>query len=185
LDVIEFEHTPVPDVVIAMDLRKGSEVGSGRFTSLEYAVKIAAGIAERTMSDGGTVRLAGMGLEGSATIPSTGTHHLYAIFEALAGIQADRDESLSQLLLTECELIAPGSLVVCLVPALTDDLANCADLLSTRGIEVRVILLALPGKQEGANVDRVSSFLAVGAAVTVLQCSDTAMECRVEYEYAI
>lgn len=180
LDVIEFEHTPAPDVVIAMELRQGSEVGVGKYTSLEYAAKIAAWIAQRVMEDGGTVRLAGVE-EGLSSMPSNGMDHLYAIKEVLARVKADHKFTLSESIAKEIDSIERGSIVICLVPTLNDDLAECVDLLNSRSIDTRILRIALPTIPS----DSISDYSPYGKSLAVIECSDNSTACRVAYEYSM
>jgi uncharacterized protein (DUF58 family) len=57
LAVVEFERAYQQDVIIGLDLTAGTDHGQGRETTLEYAVKIAATLADRTMRAGGGVTL--------------------------------------------------------------------------------------------------------------------------------
>ena len=57
LAVIEFERAYQQDICIVIDLLKGSNYGKGRESTLEYAVKVAATLADRTLRAGGGVTL--------------------------------------------------------------------------------------------------------------------------------
>src|SRR5918912_409029 len=57
LSVVEFERAFQQDLVIALDLRRGSEYGEGRETTLEYAVKTAATLIDATLAESGAVTL--------------------------------------------------------------------------------------------------------------------------------
>jgi uncharacterized protein (DUF58 family) len=57
LAVVEFERAYQQDIVIGLDLTAGTEHGEGRETTLEYAIKIAATLSDRTLRAGGGVTL--------------------------------------------------------------------------------------------------------------------------------
>jgi uncharacterized protein (DUF58 family) len=99
LAVVEYERALEQDVVIALDLAEGTNYGTGRETTLEYAVKIAATLADQTMQAGGGVTL----------VTQTGSVHvnpregdaatgLFRVLEHLAHVQCDSAISLSESL---------------------------------------------------------------------------------------
>ena len=183
LDVIEFEHVALPETVVAIETKRGTEVGSGRFSSLEYSVKLAAAIAEHSMAAGGTVALAGVENSEQADRQSTGPDHLYAILEALARVQADGDCSLSEVLLAQLDRVRSSSEIICLVPRLDDAVVRAAALLGSRGVRVRVVVIAVGSTVPGS--EHSSELVAAGASLVVLECSNKSMQCRVSYSHAI
>lgn len=99
LAVVEFERAYQQDVVIGLDLSRGTEWGEGRNTTLEYAVKIAATIASRTLSAGGGVLLVTQ--YGRAQVKpreSDPEAAKYRLFDLLARAQADAETSLGDAL---------------------------------------------------------------------------------------
>jgi len=171
LNVIEFEHGKSPDAVIVIDLRRGSEIGTGRYTSLEYAVKIAAGLAEQTLKLGSAVRLACAGCEGPATVPGTGTDHMYVLLEALAKVQANRRETLSDVLLSELDSIAHNSVVMLFASSVDDDLPVCARLLASRGAKVQLVLINLAADLPRKTEQLAWRVAAEGVSLAVVDCS--------------
>ena len=87
--VKEFDRTPQGEVRLAFN--PGFELGEGRDTTLEYAVKIAASVARRCFLDGRPFRMWPPGPEGSPT-----TWH--GVLEHLAQLESDPDDSIPQLL---------------------------------------------------------------------------------------
>jgi uncharacterized protein (DUF58 family) len=104
LAVVEFERAFQQDAVIALDLRRGTEHGQGRETTLEYAVKTAATLIDRALSEGSGVTLitqagsasAGGGRRraGSGN-PATDR---FLLFDLLARARAEWDGSLAEAL---------------------------------------------------------------------------------------
>ena len=101
LVVVEHERAFQQDVVIALDLAKGSEHGEGRETTLEYAIKAAATLADRTLSAGGGVTL--ITQKGRiSTRPSDGDPEVsrFLLFDLLARATADAETSLGDALMS-------------------------------------------------------------------------------------
>ena len=84
LRVIEYEESRSVNVIIALDLSRGSVIGEGPDSSLEYLVTMAASVAQQALRQGASVRLAAGDMEGVAEIFGRGNDHLYNILAALA-----------------------------------------------------------------------------------------------------
>lgn len=183
LNVVEFEQTCLPDVAVAVDVQQGSSRGTGRYSTLEYAVRIAAGIAQRSINNGGRVSLTGAGVEGPAAETGRGTDHLYSILDALAGLQADHRESMSDILIARLDLLSPGSKLICIVSSIDEKLARCAEMMALRGIQVHMVLVTLEGAETADEVLSRSA-LPSSAGVTIVECSTSDVKATVRYEYA-
>jgi uncharacterized protein (DUF58 family) len=96
LVVVEFERAYQQNIVIGLDLARGTEYGAGRETTLEYAIKVAATLADRTMKAGGGVTL--ITQHGRATVRA-GEGDMEAarfqLFDLLARARAEADTSLA------------------------------------------------------------------------------------------
>lgn len=99
LAVVEYERAYQQNLILALDLTKNSVFGKGRETTLEYGIKIAATLAERTLTAGGGVTLISQNFrmevqprEGD----SAGAH--FKLMDLLARAQADSDIALSETL---------------------------------------------------------------------------------------
>ncbi|HUV05250.1 MAG TPA: DUF58 domain-containing protein [Armatimonadota bacterium] len=183
LNVIEFEHSRAEDTLIAIDLKRGSEIGTGRFTSLECAVKIAAGVAEQALAIGSLARLACAGLVGPAATPGRGRGHLYVILDALARVEADQEETLSSVLLQKLDSITHGSDIVCLASSIDEGLPQCADLLLPRGARLQLVLFTLSDGLSGKTEQMARRLAASRASVTIVRCSPDTGECHVAHRY--
>ncbi len=99
LAVVEFERAYQQDIVIGLDLAKGTEVGQGRETTLEYAVKVAATLADRTLRAGGGVTLitqnARVTVHPRESDPEAAR---FRLFDLLARVRADAENSLGDAL---------------------------------------------------------------------------------------
>ncbi|MGC4047419.1 MAG: DUF58 domain-containing protein [Armatimonas sp.] len=107
LAVVEYERAYQQNLILALDLSKDSVFGKGRETTLEYGIKIAATLAERTLTAGGGVTLLSQNFrldvqprEGD----SVGAH--FRLMDLLARAQADSDVALSETL--RAARLAPG-----------------------------------------------------------------------------
>jgi uncharacterized protein (DUF58 family) len=99
LAVVEFERAYQQDVVIGLDLAEGTVFGSGRETTLEYAIKVAATLASRTLVAGGGVTL--ITQNGRAVVkPREGDPDAsrFLLFDLLARAEATANTSLGDAL---------------------------------------------------------------------------------------
>ncbi len=184
LNVIEFEHRRAQDTIIAIDLSRDSEVHPGRYSSLEYSIRIAAGIAERAIGMGSAARLLCSGVEGQSSFSATGLHQLYAILDSLARLKADHSESLSDLLTSRMDTVARDSEVICISSKIDKNLSAVAQMLSPKGVELHMVALDI-GEGIGRQDDLLDSRLLVsGMRVTVVECSAKSIEGRVKYDYS-
>lgn len=87
--VKEYEYVQSTEVAIVLDLDRDSQYGSGKHSTLEYAVKIAASVARYALANGHLVSLAGLGLQPVEVPAGRGAHHYQRILEVLARVQAD------------------------------------------------------------------------------------------------
>ena len=116
LAVVEYEKAFEQDLVIALDLRKGTHVGTGREATLEYAIKIAATLVDRTLARGGGVTLCTQqGTVAVSTRISDPEAARYRLFDLLARAQATEETSLVGAL--SAKPLAPGARLMVLTAA--------------------------------------------------------------------
>ena len=181
LNVIEFEHSRAQDTVIALDLKSGSQVGTGLYTSLEYAVRIAAAIAQQTLTAGSLARIVADGMMGPASVFGRGPGHLHVLLDALARVEANRERSLSDVLLAEVGSLGDNTTVTCLAAAAGEDLVPCAELMRRRGIKLQFILINVLGE---AGEDPLADELArAGASSMIVDCSTVEVAGHVRYQH--
>lgn len=184
LNVIEFEHSKAEDAVIAIDLKQGSEIGAGRYSSLEYAIRIAASVSEEMLRLGAAVRLACSGLDGLATTPNRGLSHQHVILDALARIEANRKESLSEVLLGKLDSIRRGSVVMCFSSGIDEDFPQCAELLIARGAKAQMFLINLETELSQRDREMAWALKAIGSNFTVINCSQDSIAGYLRYDDA-
>ena len=142
LIVKQFERNAIQEATIVMDLKKGNDIGAGKETTLEYAVKIAGSVARFLMNNGAFVQLIGYTKEAMVVPFGKGESHAFKILEYLAGVRSDGNYTLSQTL-EEASFITPYSST--LIPIMLD---NDMDALSSlvqfriKGIKLIVIVLS-------------------------------------------
>ena len=112
LMVREFEPMAAASLCLALDLAADTNIGQGRHSTLEYALKIAASIAQHTCTAGMPVRMIGQGARSLNITTGSGENHYRLLLEELAIADADGDTPYSRLLeglAMDCE---PGETVV-------------------------------------------------------------------------
>ena len=99
LAVVEFERAYQRDIVIGLDATRGTDHGTGRDTTLEYAVKVAATLVDRTLAAGGGATLVTQRervtlKQGDVDVQAG----RFRLFDLLARLEADADTSLAEAL---------------------------------------------------------------------------------------
>lgn len=89
LMIKEFEPLASASLYIALDMSAEANVGQGKQSSFEYAVRIAASIARYASSQGMPVCLSGEGTHNLAIDPGSGEAHFRSLLDALAIVDAD------------------------------------------------------------------------------------------------
>jgi uncharacterized protein (DUF58 family) len=89
LMVKEFEPLASASLYLALDLSADANVGQGRHSSFEYAVRIAASIARYATNNNMPVCLSGAGARSLAIGLGTGEAHFSSLLDALAVVDAD------------------------------------------------------------------------------------------------
>lgn len=141
LAVKEYEQYAAYSVTIVLDLMRSSNIGRGKETTLEYAIKIAASCAKYLIDRGVLVQLIAHGV-GPVVFPfNKGEFHLQEILKFLATAEAEGGVSLSELLTVNSDFIPIYSTVILIMNDTDSDvLVNIAEL-KARDISVIPIIL--------------------------------------------
>jgi uncharacterized protein (DUF58 family) len=177
LSVIEFEESQSVSLVIALDLQRGTEVGHGTETTLEYAVRFAASLAQQAIQLGASVQLllpketpmsdlpseaAGAGLAGR------GEDHLFTLLEMLARVEANASQTVSGLLGEVAAFIPEGTTLVILTSRADSALPGILSRLSANGIRVGVVFIDpdsfVSGRRHAAQSGGSQTFLSATLA---------------------
>ena len=99
LAVVEFERAFEQDLVVGLDLRQGSHAGQGRESTLEYAIKIAATLVDRTLArEGGVLLVSQAGAIKVDVRERDPEAARFQLFEQLARAEARFEHSLADAL---------------------------------------------------------------------------------------
>jgi len=147
LIVKQFERNTVQEVTIALDLKKGNDIGFGKETTLEYAVKIAGSIARFLMDSGAFVQIIGCTDEAIVVPLGKGDSHLFKVLEYLAKVRSEGSFSLSDTL-EEASFIAPyGSTLITIM--LDNDMDALSSLVHFKIKGIKLIVVALSSSTFG------------------------------------
>lgn len=147
LIVKQFERNTVQEVTIVLDLKKGNDIGSGKETTLEYAVKIAGSIARFLMDTGAFVQIIGCAKEATVVPLGKGDSHLYKVLEYLARVRSEGSFDLSDTL-EEASFIAPYSSTLIAI-MLDNDMDAVSSLVHFKINGIKLIVIALSSSTFG------------------------------------
>jgi uncharacterized protein (DUF58 family) len=111
LMVRHFEQTGAHSATVMLDLKYGNNLGTGRETTLEYAVKIAASLAKYFLDQGFLVQLLAYGEKPIITSFGKDPSHFSHILELLAQVEANSPFGLGEVLEKLNYFIYPNSTV--------------------------------------------------------------------------
>lgn len=137
LIVRHFEQSGVHAVTIILDLKQENNIGFGKETTLEYAVKIAASLSKYFLNQGSLVQLLAYGDKPLISTFGQDPSHFFTILELLTRVEANSYHSLSQALTILTPFIPTTSTLV--VIRLSNDLeaAKTAEqLIHTKNISI-------------------------------------------------
>jgi uncharacterized protein (DUF58 family) len=141
LAVVEYEHDVSVDVTILLDTRKGSEIGHGIETTLEYGVTIAASIAHLAASNNDIVRLVAPGYSEWHEPGLRGLEARQIAMEALARVQADQPISMADTLNSHAGVFRRDAFVAVITSVWSDDLLAAIAGLTDRGTKVAAVFV--------------------------------------------
>ncbi|MCW3096171.1 MAG: hypothetical protein JWL77_1789 [Chthonomonadaceae bacterium] len=176
LTVIEFEETLSQHLVLVLDLMRGVDVGTGTQTTLEYAVRLVANLAQQAVQQGAEVRLLLPTIPALKGYPTTltgrGQEHLHLLLDVLARVEAQSAMRLPELLRQTGELMA-GTRLVVLTSQTDTTLPEALARYTATGVDVSVVYLDPSTFDTGRRraADRESFFtelLAVGVHPLVM-----------------
>jgi len=156
--VKQFEMDPASEIWIVMDLEAKAQAGEGDESTEEYAVTIAASLANHFCRNGRPVGLMAFGRTLEIVPPERGMGQYVRILESLASVRATGDVSLAQLLNEEGKRFGRHSTVAVITPSTQEDWVLSLRVAAERGAKLSAFLID-PGTF-GAERD---SQVAVGA----------------------
>ena len=122
LSVTEYAQAVTLDITLALDLSREAYLGTGEGEdgALEYAVTLAATLADDLLRHGHVVRLLTAGGRADQTAPANSPQEMPRLLETLARVQADSLLTLADVLDTD---LAGGGVAATLV-VITPDIAD-------------------------------------------------------------
>jgi len=112
LMVRHFEQSGSEQVTIALDLNKESNLGKGKETTLEYAIRISASLSKYFLDRGATVQILGWSDKPVITLQGRDPSHFFIILETLAQIEANGYYPLDKALMELNHFIPPNSTLI-------------------------------------------------------------------------
>jgi uncharacterized protein (DUF58 family) len=129
------------DIWIVLDMYRGSQLGEGDETTVEYGVTIASSLAKKYLYTGKKVGLITTGDHAHLLSPRAGEEHLQNILHSLALIKATGEVPINDLLDSKAEHFAPESVVTVIIPSVNPGIARSLRHVIDRQGKVIVILL--------------------------------------------
>jgi uncharacterized protein (DUF58 family) len=180
LAVIEFEEAQSVNLVVALDLQRGSDIGKDTETTLEYAVRLTASLAQQATQQGASVRLLfpDDAIEGAEEIgslaavsePGRGQEHLFLILDALARVQADALQPISGLISEKVGSLLPGTTLLVVTSRPDTGLPSALTRYTSTGANVAVIYIdteSFPGGKGRVSEAELQRFFAELLSVNV------------------
>ena len=170
LMVKEFELDPLSEVWLVLDLHSDVQLGSGADSTEEWAVSVAATIANYYL---GKQREVGIVTQGTALPADRGDRQLQKILEMLAVVRSASNVPLEELMAAEGSRFPRGSTAVIVTPSADERWLVAGDVLLARGVTVIAVLLdalSFGGKRSGLSV--VGSLAFAGVQTYVVRKGD-------------
>ena len=112
LMVRHFEQSGSHQVTIVLDLKKESNLGKDKETTLEYAIKIAASLSRYFLNIGAVVQILGWSDRPVITLRDREPSHLFIILETLARLEANGYYPLDKAMMELNPFIPPNSTLI-------------------------------------------------------------------------
>jgi uncharacterized protein (DUF58 family) len=152
LAVMEFDPSLTGDLTLVLDMAQGGDVGSGRDTTVEYAVTVAASLAQHALRHGLGVSLWATTDAGRHRVSAHRGDEGALALDLLARVQATGPEHVASVLARAASDLRSGATVVVVLPMPRPELAPTIEELVRR--HVRVITVACDARTFVAAGDR-------------------------------
>lgn len=117
LAVVEYERPEALEAMILLDLDRRWHGGAGDRHTLEYAVTLAATLADQAYERGSTVGLIARGQADFEALPTSEADERLRLYGLLARVQADAELPLPQSLAACIQLLPPHSTIAVISPS--------------------------------------------------------------------
>jgi uncharacterized protein (DUF58 family) len=137
----EFERDPTSDVWIVLDLEQRVQRGQGRDSTEEWAVMVAASLANHFLAQGRAVGMVAHGTDRCFLHSDRGTRQLIKALEELAVVRAVGRQSLEAVLALEGAHFSRSDTVLIVTSSSEEWWLNSLRLLLQRGVRAAAFLL--------------------------------------------
>jgi len=141
LMVKEFDREPSGDLYLILDLDRAAHTGEGVESTEEYAVILAASLANEMLRNNHAVGLIAYGREPVVIRPQKGMQQLWELLRVLAGVHAISEHTLGQVLAVAEPVVGRGMSVALLTPSTKPEWIEGLGQLLRRGIHATALLL--------------------------------------------
>jgi uncharacterized protein (DUF58 family) len=149
-----FDKTPSSDWWILLDMDERIQVGSGNEATDEYAIILAASIANRGLQFGRAVGLVAEGKKSVWLPPKTGNGIRWEILNSLANIKCGT-ETLSSLIANNQRRIGRNTSAIIITASVDQEWLNSLSMLMKKGVTPTILMLepkAFGGKLKSDNI---------------------------------
>ncbi|MGQ9683752.1 MAG: DUF58 domain-containing protein, partial [Anaerolineae bacterium] len=159
LYVKEYDREPAGDLWIILDLQADVQAGTGEKGTEEFAVTLAASLADAFLRQNRSVGLLAEGDSYILLPPETGETQLWRILHRLASAQATGTRPLAELIAGAAPVLRRGITAALITPSLEPAwLSSLADL-QQRGIGASVMLLDATSFGREGNLEAMVTLL--------------------------
>lgn len=141
LQVKEFDLEQTADVWIFLDLDQGVQTGQDDLATIETAVRVAASIAARALSDSRAVGFSGVGTARALVPPDRGPRQHQKLLTMLAAVNPDGNVPLREVLVDGLARLRRGMTAVVITPSLARDWIRPLSTLRGRGVAAAVCII--------------------------------------------
>jgi uncharacterized protein (DUF58 family) len=158
-----FDRTPSSNWWIFLDMNEAVQVGEGQSATEEYAIILAASIANRGLRSGRAVGLVAHGDERIWLPPQHGSGQRWEILHSLATIQRG-GESISTVLANTQRALGRNTSAIIITPSVDLEWINALVVLMQRDITPTVLILDPPSFGGEGNMDPILTKLTAWGA---------------------
>lgn len=141
LYVKDYDREPAGNLWVIVDLQQSVQVGKGELSTEEYAVTLAASLADATLRQNRAVGLLADGAQYMMLRPESGEAQLWRILHTLANAEAVGQRPLGQLISQAASLMGGGVTATIVTPSADPEWLPALVDLQQRGIPANVVLL--------------------------------------------
>lgn len=159
LQVKEFDLEQTADVWLFLDLDRAAHTGSGDAATIETAVRVAASIGSRALTDNRSLGFAAVGVRRAILPADRGPRQQQKLLQLLAAVEADGVMPLRELLIEGLGRLRRGMTAVVVTPSLERDWIRPLATLRRRGIGAAVCVLDPVAHEDRSRRDSGASLL--------------------------